>query len=43
MFDGAEGLARIADNAARQAGLATSADEVMEKETRSESEIAPIV
>ncbi|KAG8214167.1 general substrate transporter [Butyriboletus roseoflavus] len=43
LFDGDEGLSRITSNAAKHAGLTTIADEVAEKETKSESEIAPIV
>ncbi|KIJ60059.1 hypothetical protein HYDPIDRAFT_32632 [Hydnomerulius pinastri MD-312] len=40
MFDGDEGLKRISDNAAKHAGLTHTADEIEEKETKSESEVA---
>jgi hypothetical protein len=40
LFDGDEGLSRIADKAAKYAGLLPTDDEIREKETNSESEIA---
>ncbi|KAF9237429.1 general substrate transporter [Melanogaster broomeanus] len=39
LFDGDEGLSRIADQAAKHAGLTPSAEEIEEKETNSESEV----
>jgi len=40
LFEGEEGLKQISDQAAKHAGLVQSADEIEEKETKSESEVA---